>query len=458
MNEKNIIELYRNQVENLKANPPETCWDEISTQLDIEETWDSVSMELDNVLPLNNAFKKTSADSNLFIFTRAAILISPLVLILLLMLSDNRTPGFYPSAISETAVNIDSAGQPVIIRNNEKAIPESELTVKETKAVSWPIYTQEPKNAESGNLLPQPRKIYAEETIPVNVSSTPEPEIEFPAITISQGNATVAIADGNISINVDPVVLPPGQPILRSVVLMPYTIVKPISGTREVTSNKSTGNTLLLTGRKIRMNRFSGGISITEKNTWLISQETFDGFDRQELNTTKAKFINDFGIILRYTLSERWSFEGSSFLLSKTGQSYKQYLNGIYSTKIYELKYTSFEMSARYAMRKILNINNLKSYSVAGGYISHLSSAHETINRSLNDISPDYDPVDYGIVLGYEVEIAIINRFAVTPGVRIKYGIPNIFADQPGNPDELHTTRNASLEFRLNLMLPLAKY
>jgi hypothetical protein len=457
MTERDIIELYRNKVESRKETPPEICWDEISTQLDIEETWDSVSMELDIALPLNNDLIQTSADTNLFIFTRVAILIPPLVLILLLMFSDIRTTTLNPPAISAADVNKNPADQSVILQNSEKKLPESEQPAKKTKAVSRIILNQVPKNIEAGNSLPEPVKIHAAETIPVNVASAPEPEIELPAPP-SHGDATAALTDRNTSSSVVPVFCPPDQLILQSAGLMPYTAVQPVPGTGEMTGNILAGNRLLLPGRKFRLNRFSVGISLTEKNTWLMSQETFDGFDSQELNTTKAKFLNDFGIILRYTLSERWSFEGSSFLLSKTGQSYKQYLNGIYSTKIYELKYVSLEMSARYAMPRLLNINNVRSYSVAGGYISHLSSAHETINQSLSDISPDYDPIDYGIVLGYELEIVIINRFAVTPGLRIKCGIPNIYADQPGIPDELQSTRNASLEFRLNLILPLAKY
>ncbi len=458
MNKKDIIELYRNQVESRNEDPPETCWDEIITQLDIEETWDSVSMELDNVLPLNNDFKETPVDTNLFIFTKAAILISPLILILLLLLSDTRKTSLNPLVISATDVNKDSIDQPVILQNSVKALPESKQPVPDTKTVSLVILNQEPKNNETVNRLPEPLKVNNGETVSTYVSSAPEPGIELPAITIFPGDATVALTNSNISSPVVPAVIQPVQPILQPTVFMPYTVVHPVSGAGEVTGNKSAGNGLSLPGRKLSLNRFSVGISITEKNTWLISQETFDGFDKQDLNTTKAKFLNDFGIILRYTLNERWSFEGSSFLLSKAGQSYKQYLNGIYSTKIYELKYITFEMSARYAMRRLLNFNNVKSHFVAGGYISYLNSAHESINQSLYDISAHYDPVDYGVVLGYDLDISIFDRFAITPGIRIKCGIPNIFADQPGIPDELHSTRNASLEFRLNLIFPLSKY
>ena len=91
---------------------------------------------------------------------------------------------------------------------------------------------------------------------------------------------------------------------------------------------------------------------------------------------------------------------------------------GNYSTKIYELNYLSFEMSARYALRRSFNINRVKSHFVGGAYISHLNKAFKTIDYSVFDISTDFDPIDYGVILGYELEIKIIEHFAITPGIR----------------------------------------
>jgi hypothetical protein len=448
MNEKDFIELYRHQVENRDEAPPETCWDEISTQLDVEETWDSISMELDNVLPLNN-LKGELTDTNQVIFTRLALLISSLVIILLIMLSDARKTDLRPSEISATDVPAPSVDQSVVLQSPTAVTTRSEQPVKETKAVPKDILIQEPGNIETTPLLSEPPIIYKGEPIPIFVSPVSDPETGIPAVGSSPVDETVTLTNRNFNNPVNPIIINPDQLIPQADVLIP-------SG--NVTGIEPDKNVPLSAGRRQILNKFSIGISLTEKNTWMINQETIDGLDRQQLNTTKAKFLNDFGIILRYTPGERWSFEGSSFLLSKTGQSYKQYLNGIYSTKIYELKYYSFEMSARYALRTSLNISNVKSYPVAGAYISFLNYAHKTINQSLSDVSADYNPVDFGLILGYELEIKILNRFAVTPGIRIKYGIPNIFADQPGIPAELHATRNASLEFRLNLLLPLSNF
>jgi hypothetical protein len=416
MKEKDFIELYRNQVESRNETPPDSCWDEINTQLDIEETWDSVSMELDNVLPSNNDFTRALTDKKLVTFSKLALLITPLLLILLVILSDTRETQLISSEISAIDSSEASVTQTIIPKSSTTISPESEQLAEEAEDISKGLPAQEPNNTSPPDAA-------------VNVTNHSYSSVKNDVITT-------------------------GQPVLLPFVVKPSRITIPVSKTEEVTDNKSTGNGFAQAGGTFKSNRFSIGISLTEKNTWLISQETIDGFDRQELGTTKVTFLNDFGIILRYTMNERWSFEGTCLLLSKTGQSYDEYIYGIYSSKIYELNYLSFEMSARYALRRSFNINRVRSHFVGGAYISHLNKAYKTIDYSVSDISTDFDPIDYGVLLGYELEIKIIDHFAITPGIRIKCGIPNIFGDQPGIPDDLHSTRNASMEFRLNFIFP----
>jgi hypothetical protein len=458
MTEKDFIEFYRNQVEILDETPPEKSWEEISSQLDIEETWDAVSIELDNVLPVNNGSSIKLKDKNLVTFPRVALLISPLVIIWFLILSDTRKTSLIQPGISIVNDSEFSTGQPVILQNNAEIQTKSGQQVKEAKILPKIIHTPEPMSTERDNLLSEPLKIHKIEIIPIYVSSILNPE--YGLSNLKTYPIVPAPVQANLSIYnpVIPAVIPQVQPILYPVVSMSSPVTSLVSGTGKVTENTLTGNDLSPSGKALKRTRFSVGISLTEKNTWLISQETLDGFGRQKLNTTKATFLNDFGIILRYTLNERWSFEGTTFLLSKTGQSYREYLNGIYSAKNYELRYVSFEIGARYALHGLFNSNKVKSYSVGGTYISRLNSAHMTIGNSLYDISPDYDPIDYGLVLGYELEFALFEHFAAVPGFRLKYGIPNIFNDKPGIPQNLHYTSNASLEFRLNLIFPLSKF
>jgi hypothetical protein len=455
MNEKDIIEFYRKQVDSLDEAPPEIAWEEISTRLDIEESWDNISAELDSVLPVNNDIGRNIVNENIYSSLKTTLLISSLVVCLLLFLSDNRRAGLISTKISAGYPVIVPDDQPLLKSVDSEIFSGSEKNVKTTKVIADSKKVGEQLNLKTENTIKGTINYNSAETIQVSGSSIKGSEEGISAPKTFPVEQKVALQYYKSYSPPVPVVLTHGQQILSPPPVMQSTVsLIPRSG--NTTGNISPGSGTSHPGSKINLKRFSIGISLSEKNTWLINQETFEGLDRQELNSTRARFQTDFGIILRYAISERWSLDGTSFFSSKTGQSYNQYLNGIYSTRIYELNYYSFEVNARYAIRRSPVFTNIRSYPLTGVYISHLSSAYESIDNSQFNISRNYDPIDYGIILGYELEIPVFARFAVTPGIRIKCGIPNIFADQPGIPDDLHSTRIASFEFRLNLIFPLS--
>ena len=459
MKEKDFIELYRTQVESRNEAPPDSCWDEINTQLDIEETWDSVSMELDKDVPLIHDSTGAITDRKPGSLYKLALVITPMVLLLLIMLSDARKPNLIPSDISVIDTPVVSDAQPTIQQNDKPILSISEQQVEEAQPIlkAEPVQEQGHKEMEKSFSEPGVKNKAEITSLPVSsvpVSSIPGSETGHAVSYTLPADAAVGLTNRTYKPIITDVI-PSGQAALHPIELAAPPVAALVSVTMEAADNKSPENVLSPADRPFMTNRFSIGISLTEKSTWLISQETINGLDRQDLSTTKATFLNDVGIILRYTMNERWSVEGTTLLLSKTGQSYNQYIYGLYSSKTYELKYLSFEMSARYAIRNPSNINNIRSDFVGGAYISHLNTAYKTIGYSVFDVSSDYDPIDFGLLLGYELEINIREHFAITPGIRIKCGIPNIYADQPGMPDDLHSTRNASLEFRLNFIFPL---
>jgi hypothetical protein len=465
MKEKDLKEIYRSQVESRNVSPPESSWDDISTQLDLEDTWNSISMELNRVLPVNPEVKKISFRNNKAAFTRVISGISSIVLIILLVFSDGRTIIPISPEIPDMDIPLATFDESKPLQAGEKAKNNSAKKDAATDSISEIKLTRQFRKQETNFNSSVPLTVSKPE-LPVNnmnpttTKETSDLNHEIGLVVVNTRSAN------NIPDSTDlkfffPVV--PAPPFQIPMELYPEIIMHSTSALRISGYGIAEDNTLNLKGNQpidnnFKVNKFSVGISLTEKNTWLISQETFDGLDRQKLNATKAKFANDFGIILRYTQNEKWAFEGTGFILSKTGQSYRQYMNGIYSSKSYDLKYFTFELSSRYTLNKSVNINNFKSGLITGVYVSHLISAFERIDNSLFNISVNYDPVDYGVILGYELEIKLFNRMGVAPGFRIKYGIPNIFADKPGIPAELHSTRNASLEFRLNLVLPLLNY
>lgn len=459
MKEKDFIELYRTRVESRNEAPPDSCWDEISTQLDIEESWDYVSMELDKDLPLVHDSTVAMTGRKLGSLTKLALVIAPVVLLLLIMLSDTRKPYLLLPDISAIDTSRVSSAQHTIQQNDNPVLSKSEQHAEEAQAIIYAEPGPEQGNKEPANPFSEPgiknnAEIISKPVSSVSVFSIPGSEtgqaVSYTLPADSAPDLTKQVYRPVISD-----VISSEQPVLDPIESVAPPVAALASLTMKAADYKSSENVLSPAGKPFNANRFSIGMSLTEKNTWLISQETLNGLDRQDLSTTKATFLNDIGIILRYNLNERWSFEGTTLLLSKTGQSYNQYIYGIFSSKVYELKYLSFEMSARYALHNSFNNNNLRPHFVGGAYISHLTTAYKTIGYSVFDVSADYDPIDYGLLLGYELEIKIREHLAVTPGIRIKCGIPNIFADQPEMPDDINSTRTGSLEFRLNFIFPL---
>jgi hypothetical protein len=458
MNEKDIIELYRNDVGRLNETPPESCWDEINTQLDLDETWASISIELNRVLPLNNDFNIVTQSKNQIILTRLITIVSPIVLILFLLFSDDRLATLNFQQLSGNKTKAEPIDLPATLQISKETPIISLPRDEERKIFPQVKSVYQPEQKKSRILLFNQLHVGKAVKIPIVTSALPNPEIGFTTVKSYPPDKTIGPSDRKYHIPSFPDTLIPSRPVFSPLIINPSFPSSLVTEPWNATGNESNQTGLLTSVTNFKRNRFSIGISLTEKNTWMISQETLEGLDKQKLNRTKAEFLNDIGVILRYTQSERWSFEGTGFLSSKTGQSYRQYMNGIYSSKSYELKYVSFEMTARHTFHRSLKINNVHFYSITGAYVSHLSSAYKQVDQTQFDVSIDYDPVDYGVIIGYEMEVVLFDRLAIAPGFRIKYGIPNIFADHPGIPDELHTTRNASLEFRLNLILPLSKY
>jgi hypothetical protein len=445
MNEKDLIELYRSQVESRNETPPESCWNEISSQLDIEETWDSISVELDKVMPLTADSEGIRVEKNETVHSGPALILSFLVLVFLFIMTDTRIQNLIPSD-----------NKPFILQSQAPLSAKSEQQLKEADTESDVITGKKSVINNEANLLSPSLIIHEPYIIPVSDPSEQISKNRIPRIKSYTTDGLITDKSQHRPIIPDiSLVSPPDQQMLQPDTGLISQLTVQDSGTPQLNNNLPVITIPPESGKMQNINRFAAGISFIEKNTWMINQETVDGLDKQSLSTTKAQFLSDFGILVRFNLNEKWAFEGSSFLLSRTGQSYNLFLNGIYITKIYKLKYYSFEMSARYALYKFPGFNFIKSYLVAGPYVSFLNSASKTINNSLSDISSDYNPTDYGLVIGSDLEIRILKRLSVAPGIRIKYGIPNIFADQPGMPGELHSTKNASLDFRLNLILPM---
>lgn len=239
-------------------------------------------------------------------------------------------------------------------------------------------------------------------------------------------------------ISADSVSTPPGKQLLD------------VQST-DISSQHIISSTVEPSAKNKHHSNISIGVSSVMKDTWLINKETKDGLDKNNMNTTRVELYTDFGINVLYAISRRWSLEGVGYYSSTVGQSYYQYINGDYSKKEITLKYTSFELAAKFSNYDTRLYPNFRMYTIIGPYFSKLHSAKQDINGSTLNLTSNYLNIDYGIVLGQEAEFRLFNRFAIAPGIRIKLGIPNIYTGESGLASSLKRTHSGSIDFRLAL-------
>ena len=95
--------------------------------------------------------------------------------------------------------------------------------------------------------------------------------------------------------------------------------------------------------------------------------------------------------------------------------------------------------------------------SMFGPFISSLRSVNQKIEGETEDLTTLYRKLDYGLVLGHEVEYYFSNRFSVAPGLRLTWGWPNIFKGNNEIPASFRSTRNAAIEFTLSVYYQTGK-
>lgn len=425
MDEKELIEQYRNQVENSSAQAPQGLWDDIANQLDIDEVWTGVSNQLD----IDDVWEGVSAELDsdrrsrsiwVYVSWAASVALLATMGVVAYWLTIS-SPLVQPSAITSVPrvevvkpVSSSPAGS-----GNENSIANPTAqhnAVRSSKtAIGEPLASHKPK--EINDTHPQDSPIVAD------VQGNEQ-------VTATSALGTIAPKQADVhKLAVDGTTMTLGG-------LMAYApIVDPVM--EEAPSRRRS---------------FSVGATSAIKNTWLFGSETMEGLDRSSLTKSDVKIYPDFGFNVRYGFSPRWSAESSLFFKSRTGQSYKEYIYGRYSSKDIALYYTQVELVAKYSSSKRwLKSNSYGFTSSLGMFYSNLTSASETIAGESKSVDHRYSSSDYGFVLGQDVEVMLTSRIVLSPGLRLKWGLPNIYAGEANIPSSLKRTHNRSLEFRFTV-------
>jgi len=441
MREDKILYNYRKQVDELlddqsgkyslsELNQEELneIWQEISTEMDIGEVWDYISSDLDIEMPLNSG---------------SGMIIKSIALVLVILMGVIPGEKSIPDSgnnqadiLFETWQNEQPAE---LIFRNDRRNSGKENQVK--KDIS-PVF-RSPSDKSEDLIIPVTE-------IKEKTSIMQETSIPVSDVIVSQVISASKMSDSNLPISTDrtPIEkfnIPPGLfSDHQENIYVPSG--KDLDSLKINDHSLTSGFPLPLINR----GRISVGLITLYKNTWLLNQETWDGFKSESLHSTEIVFFPDVGLNLNYSFNNNWLLQAEGYFYSNTGQEYFEYIYGHYAKKIITLRYSTIALSVKY---KITGRNGYLQRSsinlLAGGYLSVLHNADQTINTEIENIRSQYEKFDLGVRLGSEIELHISDHLSLAPGLIMSLGIPNIYKGDNNIPGYLRRTHNGSAGFHL---------
>ena len=385
---------YRKWLQQLDVNDADSVWEAVEDQLDLVETWDRINTELDRVKPQR---KRIIPLPFLRIMeVAAAILILVLIPLLYLKEQDNNISG---PALSHA----------------EKAHTPDETLTPSGEAL-----------ASSGEVLTPPgRAAHSQGETVARYGETPSPTAE-----------TVLLPDGTVPApeKTDP---SPGRTVIKSLepVITSLTGISTGDKTDLIASViETTVPSKKTSGPFFRIH--DAGLMYSYKNTWLLNYETRNGLNPAKLGNTLPTFHHDLGITSTLVLKEKHDIGLELLLMSETGQNYQQYINASYVNRKITLNY--FKLQAWYMWKH----RKIPGSTIAGIYFARLGMAEEIQGDLKFSVRDDYRNHDYGLVLGYRLDVPLFNNIVMYPGIRFNYNLMNIFEGHTGTANIFKTTNN----------------
>lgn len=193
----------------------------------------------------------------------------------------------------------------------------------------------------------------------------------------------------------------------------------------------------------IRLQRL--GMVSAYNNTWMLNHETFNGLQASTLNATTFTYGTSAAINAGFLVNGKHKIGAELYFSSQTGQGYRQYIEARYQSRNIQLDYYKIQLYYQ------LPVFSGRGDILAGAYGSYLKRGREEIAGEARTIGRFYRDIDYGIMAGYQFNLPVNNRLLVQPGIRISYGVPNIFKGNKQIPENFLRTHNAAAGLYLGI-------
>lgn len=382
-----IEKWYKNEVESNREAPPETLWDSIQDDLDLDKVWG----RLDNSLTQTRKYP-------LWAFRAAAASIALLIGFSAWFFWFGQRQGdpFAPAAV----VQQEQTNHVHETISSEPAVEPQSISLAQDRVPSRIIFAErvlitdlEMPGDRKGDLqdIPELVELFPLEKKEVSPSDNPPSGILNSARTL----------EDEFLASLEP------EPISRN---------------------------------------FSIGILGQFANTWLLNPKTLSGLQSYELTATQASFGKNFGLTFMKPLTSRTSLKADLMVLSESRQNYLEYLSGQYLTTSLQLDYSSLSLMLSIRPGRAGSPHSIH----LGAYAGTLIQAREVAGQNNLTVRDEYSNTDFGLVGGYEYFIPLTGNLFLGTGLYAKYGLTNAFSGNQQIPDYLNRTHNAAFIFSLS--------
>ena len=420
----------------LDASDADSVWEAVEDQLDLAETWDRINTELDHVKPQR---KRIVPLPFLRIMEIAAAILILVLIPLTYLKQQDENSSVRTLSHAEKAHVPDETLAPsgeALTTSGEALTPSGEAITPSGEALASSgeaLASSGAALASSGEVLSSPGKTASPfaEAAPLHTGTA-----HSPGETIASPAGTVLLPDGTVPApeKTDP---SPGRTVIRN----PEPVITSLTGisTGDKTGLIASNIETTVPSKKTSAPFFrihDAGLMYSYKNTWLLNYETRNGLNPAKLGNTLPTFHHDLGITSTLVLKEKHDIGLELLLMSETGQNYQQYINASYVNRKITLNY--FKLQAWYMWKH----RKIPGSTIAGVYFARLGMAEEIQGDLKFSVRDDYRNHDYGLVLGYRLDVPLFNNIVMYPGIRFNYNLMNIFEGHDGTANIFKTTNN----------------
>lgn len=434
---------YRTRFNQLDANPPKEIWENIANELDIEEVWTNVNFEL----------KKKSR--------RKVILRNTSYLIMLLLLfgtgalffyhqADSIKPtsiAQYPSNHSDNIIfNKKSHFSHLEVNNNDKKTaihknkaasndPSEKIKIVEVSFANKISQRLNENQKQRKNTEHFSKEANSDLVDSKTITPAIHSEINQTVFdSIINPNSTSAVLSAMVPIQIH--LLEKNDSVIGSIELIGLP-------------NDSQSKCLII------------GTAFTYSNSWLLNSDTYDGFNKNNLNQTNLSFGNSYAVVLGYDLSTKYTLQTEWLINDKQEQDYIRYYEGKQVQKKIEINYTHFNLLLKKKKIKSAFKNRIPASLnyLAGIEYGYIKSVYRTVNDKTRLVTNRYRKNNYSLILGVEYQLTIKQWWLISAGLRADIGARNIYAGNAIIPASFNRTYNSSigLNVGINYIIPLKR-